>query len=49
MTGLKSPSLGAVEYRNQLAAVGLAVIDEYDEYKDEGGNDYFDALKPASR
>jgi len=44
MTGLESRSLGAVEYRNQLAAAGLSVIREYE---DEGENHYFDALKTA--
>jgi hypothetical protein len=44
MTGLESRSLGAVEYRSQLAAVGLSVIREYE---DEGENHYFDALKSA--
>lgn len=42
MTELESRSLGAVEYRSQLAAAGLSVIGEYD---DEGENDYLDALK----
>ena len=42
MTGLESRSLGAVEYRRQLTAVGLSVIREYE---DEGENHYFDALK----
>src|SRR5215510_13625441 len=42
MTGLESRSLGAVEYRGRLTAVGLRVIDEYE---DEGQNYYFDALK----
>jgi SAM-dependent methyltransferase len=46
MTGLESRSLGAAEYRSQLAAVGLSVIREY-EYEDEGENHYFDALKSA--
>src|SRR6266699_5763953 len=45
MTGLESRSLGAVEYRSQLTAVGLSVIREYE---DEGENHYFDALKSAS-
>jgi SAM-dependent methyltransferase len=44
MTGLESCSLGAEEYRRQLSAVGLCVINEYE---DEGQNHYFDALKPA--
>jgi SAM-dependent methyltransferase len=42
MTGLESRSLGAVEYRSQLTAVGLSVIREYE---DAGENYYFDALK----
>ena len=45
MTGLESRSLGAVEYRSQLATVGLSVIREYE---DEGENHYFDALKTAT-
>lgn len=42
MTGMGSLSLGAEEYRSQLAAVGLSITDEYE---DEGQNHYFDALK----
>jgi SAM-dependent methyltransferase len=42
MTGLESRSLGAEEYRRQLAAAGLSVIGEYE---DEGQNHYFDARK----
>ena len=42
MTGLESQSLGAVEYRSQLTAVGLLMIREYE---DEGQNYYFDAVK----
>lgn len=42
MTGLESRSLGAVEYRRQLSAVGLWV---HREYEDEGQNHYFDAFK----
>ena len=42
MTGLQSTSLGAEEYRSQLAAVGLSVAAEYE---DEGQNHYFCALK----
>jgi len=42
MTGLESRSLGAEEYRRQLAAVGLWVTSEYE---DEGQNHYFDASK----
>jgi SAM-dependent methyltransferase len=44
MTDLESRSLGAVEYRNLLAAAGLSVVREYE---DEGENHYFDALKTA--
>ena len=44
MTGLESRSLGAVEYRKLLSAVGLAVISEYE---DVGQNHYFDVLKRA--
>lgn len=40
MTGLESRSLGAVEYRRLLSAVGLTVTSEYE---DEGRNHYFDA------
>lgn len=42
MTGWESISLGAEEYRGQLAAVGLSVAGEYE---DEGQNHYFYALK----
>jgi SAM-dependent methyltransferase len=45
MTGLASRSLGAEEYRRQLAAVGLAVTREYE---DEGRNHYFDARRTPS-
>jgi len=45
MTGLESQSLGAVEYRSQLTAVGLLMIREYE---DEGQNYYFDAVKTAT-
>ena len=45
MTGLESRSLGAVEYRSQLTAVGLLMIREYE---DEGENYYFDAVKTAT-
>ncbi len=44
MTGLESRSLGAVEYRRLLRAVGLSVTREYE---DAGGNHYFDTLKSA--
>ena len=47
MTGLESRSLGGVEYRRELAAVGLKVMSEYE---DEGQNHYFDAIKgPSNR
>jgi SAM-dependent methyltransferase len=42
MTDLESVSLGAGQYKKQLAAVSLAVIQEFD---DEGENHYFDVLK----
>ena len=42
MTGLKSRSLGAEEYRRELSAAGTSVESEYE---DEGGNHYFDAVK----
>jgi cyclopropane fatty-acyl-phospholipid synthase-like methyltransferase len=42
MTGLESRSLGAEEYRRQLAAAGLSVDSEYE---DEGQNHYFDTFK----
>jgi SAM-dependent methyltransferase len=42
MTGMESISLGAEEYRRQLSAVGLSVMNEYE---DEGQNHYFDAVK----
>jgi SAM-dependent methyltransferase len=42
MTGLESRSLGAGEYRRQLAAAGLSVMSEYE---DEGENHYYDAVK----
>jgi SAM-dependent methyltransferase len=42
MTGLESQSLGAAEYRNELASVGLSVVREHE---DEGQNHYFDAIK----
>jgi SAM-dependent methyltransferase len=44
MTGLESRSLGAEEYRRQLSAVGLSLMNEYE---DEGQNHYFDALEDA--
>jgi hypothetical protein len=42
MTGLESRSLGTEEYRRLLRAFGWSVTGEY---KDEGRNHYFDALK----
>lgn len=42
MTGLESRSLGAGEYRRELAVAGLSVVGEYD---DEGQNHYSDARK----
>jgi SAM-dependent methyltransferase len=42
MTGREFRSLGAEEYRQRLLAAGLTVAREY---KDEGQNHYFDALK----
>jgi SAM-dependent methyltransferase len=44
MTGLESRSLGAVEYRSEMTAVGLSVTSEYE---DEGRNHYFDAVKDS--
>ena len=42
MTGLESETLGAEEYRKLLEAVGISVVQEYE---DVGGNHYFDAVK----
>ena len=42
MTGLKSISLGAVEYKKLLRAAGISVAQEYE---DMGQNHYFDAFK----
>lgn len=42
MTGLESRSLGGEQYRRELSAVGLSLIDEYE---DEGRNHYFEAKK----
>ena len=42
MTGLESISLGALEYRKLLGAVGISVAEEYE---DVGENHYFDAFK----
>ena len=46
MTGLESRSLGAQEYRRQLAAVGLSSSSEYE---DPGQNHYYDAFKNDQR
>ena len=43
-TGRTSVSLGADEYRRTLADAGLQVTDEY---VDEGGNQYYDAVRRA--
>ena len=45
MTGQESRSLGGMEYRKQLAAVGLTVTSEYE---DEGQNHYFDAIRAGA-
>jgi hypothetical protein len=42
MTGLKSVSLGAEQYKKLLEAAGLSVVEEYE---DVGENHYFDAFK----
>jgi SAM-dependent methyltransferase len=42
MTGLESVSLGAEQYGQLLGAVGISVVEEYE---DEGENHYFDAFK----
>jgi hypothetical protein len=42
MTGLKSVSPGAEEYRKLLAAAGISIAQEYE---DVGENHYFDAFK----
>ena len=42
MTGFESVSLGALEYRRLLGAVGISVAAEY---KDQGENHYFDSVK----
>jgi hypothetical protein len=42
MTGLGSRSLGAPEYRRELAALGMRVLAEYE---DGGQNHYYDASK----
>ena len=42
MTELESRSLGAAEYRNQLAAAGFSVLREYE---DAGENHYYDAVR----
>lgn len=45
LTGLETRSLGADEYRRQLAAAGLSVVREYDD-EDGGRNHYFDVFRP---
>jgi len=42
MTGLKSRSLGAEEYKRQLQRVGLSLLNEQE---DEGQNHYYEAVK----
>lgn len=42
LTGLTSRSLGAIEYRRELASVGVRVRAEYE---DAGQNHYYDAVK----
>ena len=42
MTELESRSLGAAEYRSQLAAAGLSILHEYE---DVGENHYYDAVR----
>jgi SAM-dependent methyltransferase len=42
MTGLKSVSLGAEQYRKLLAAAGITVVEEYE---DVGENHYFDGFR----
>jgi cyclopropane fatty-acyl-phospholipid synthase-like methyltransferase len=44
MTGLESCSLGAEEYRRQLAAAGFSISSEYE---DAGQNHYFDAFRKS--
>jgi SAM-dependent methyltransferase len=46
MTGLKSVSLGAEQYRKLLAAAGITVAEEYE---DVGESHYFDAFKEKQR
>ena len=46
MTGLESRSLGALEYRRELAAAGLSIIGEYE---DEGENHYFEARREETQ
>jgi 2-polyprenyl-3-methyl-5-hydroxy-6-metoxy-1,4-benzoquinol methylase len=42
LTGQRSLSLGAAEYRRELSNAGLTVVSQYD---DEGKNHYFDVVK----
>jgi 2-polyprenyl-3-methyl-5-hydroxy-6-metoxy-1,4-benzoquinol methylase len=45
MTGRRSRSLGAAEYRRRLSSSGIEVEREYE---DEGENHYYDAVKTSS-
>ena len=45
MTGLRSESLGAEDYRRLLEEAGLVVVNETD---DEGDNHYYMSLKPST-
>lgn len=45
MTGIRSVSLGAEEYRRQLASWGFSMVTEFE---DEGENHYFEARKTAT-
>lgn len=42
LTGLASRSLGAVEYRRELASAGVRIRSEYE---DAGQNHYYDAIR----
>lgn len=42
MTGRRSASLGSEKYQELLSASGLSLIEEFE---DEGGNHYFNAIK----
>lgn len=43
LTGRRSVSLGAPAYRTVLAKAGLSLVGEYE---DEGGNHYYDSVRP---